>query len=315
MRLYQMLTLGDQTDAAGRLLLEDSAPPNAVRSAERAGVSMTASPCDYPDTPSRRGGLMNTSAYEALRADTAAILRGFAWLSCHLVERRSRLKGTTAAVLHVSNLGVTVPLVIFFRARDPMAAHGAMPTYVASLFKASRGVFSAAVDMVNRTGPAHLTGAVEVLRFAEERGHLARPATGRVCAAPSKLIETTIASMLAADPAEAARSDMGDHVDFEALWRFYDVQEAFSEAVSRYRHTLQRLLAGAATDDPGADLRRSIRELAGMTVTEGGRTGTFGQLTEAMIVHANTAQAGLNRALGRDEVARPLAFDDLARLL
>lgn len=320
MRLSQMLTLADQTDSAGRLLLEDSAPVPAVRQAERAGIAMTTSVCEYPDTPSRRGGLMNTSAYDALRADTAPVLRGFAWLSSRFLEQRPRRRDTVESLLHVSNLGVTLPLVLFFRTRNPVAPHGVLPPFIASLFKASRGVFSAAVDMVNRKGGAHLTTAEEVLAFAEEHGHLARPATGRVCAAPSKLIGTNIAAMLAGDPAEAARSDMGELVDFDELWEFYTTQETFSQAVSQYRHTLDRLLSAGqgpvrVTHDPGADLRRSIRQLAGLVVTEGGRTGTFGQLTEAMIIHANTVQASLNRALGREELARPLSFDDLARLL
>ena len=71
LRLAQLLTLSDQTDETGRLLLEDSAPPPAIRRAERAGISMETVTCAYPDTPSRVGGRMNASAYDALRRDTA----------------------------------------------------------------------------------------------------------------------------------------------------------------------------------------------------------------------------------------------------
>src|SRR5947208_1919187 len=50
---------------------------------ERAGIAMETVSCPYQDTPSRFGGKMNLSAYEALRHDVADILNGFAWLAEH----------------------------------------------------------------------------------------------------------------------------------------------------------------------------------------------------------------------------------------
>ncbi|MGH9182894.1 MAG: hypothetical protein ACRDZ9_03600 [Acidimicrobiales bacterium] len=41
----------------------------------------------------------------------------------------------------------------------------------------------------------------------------------------------------------------------------------------------------------------------------------FGELTEAFLRHANAAQAGLNRALGRAEGGPPVGFEDVVRML
>lgn len=317
LRLSELLTLSDETDEAGRLLLEDSAPPAALKAAERSGVAMETAVYHATDTPSRAGGLMNVSAYDALRHDTAAILQGFAWLSAAYLKRDPTRRGTVQALLDVSNMGVTLPLVIFRRARSPVAPHGALPAYIASIFKASRGVFSAAVNMLNRMGGGTAVTAPEVVAFAEEHGHLRRPATGRVCAAPARLIERTIGAILAGDPDDARRSGLGGYVDYDQLWRFYELEESFAQTLSRYRFVLDRLLAhqGGGTGNPGKDLQRYFKRTAPLMVREGGRTGTFGQFTEALIVHANSVQAGLNRALGRTENARPFTFDDLVRTL
>lgn len=317
LRLSELLTLSDETDETGRLLLEDSAPPIAVKAAERAGVPMQTSVYDDTDTPSRTGGLRNVSAYEALRHDMAPILHGFAWLSAGYLKPDPSRRSTVQALLDVSNLGVTLPLVIFRRAQSPVPPHGALPSYIASMFKASRGVFSAAVNMLNRRGGTTNVSAAEVVEFAEEHGHLRRPATGRVCAAPARLIDRTIAAILAGDPHDAGKSGLHEHLSYDQLWRFYELEESFAQSLSRYRFVLDRLLAdhGGGTGKPGKDLQRYFKRLAPLMVRDGGRAGSFGQFTEALIVSANSVQDGLNRVLERSDGARPFRFDDLVRTL
>jgi hypothetical protein len=46
-----------------------------------------------------------------------------------------------------------------------------------------------------------------------------------------------------------------------------------------------------------------------------GTSGTFGQLTEAMVAHANSVQVQLNRTLGRMDHPPPLTISDLLGLL
>ncbi|MGH9149060.1 MAG: hypothetical protein ACRD0F_01805, partial [Acidimicrobiales bacterium] len=219
--MAELLALSDQTDENGRLLLEDSAPRKARKRAEKAGVAMRTTRCTYADSPLRVGGLMNASAYDALRHDTAEMLNGFAWLAGGYLAIHPAHKGTTRGLFDVANMGVTLPLVLFHRAEGAIAHHGQLPSWVGSLFKASRGVFSATVDLGNRSGPGAALTAAETVAFAEEAGHLRRPETARVCAAPTRLIERTIAVMLTGEGADPSRSHLGQWLDFALLWRFY----------------------------------------------------------------------------------------------
>ena len=299
LRLPQLLTLSDQTDETGRLLLEDSAPSPAIRRAERAGISMETVTCAYPDTPSRVGGRMNASAYDALRRDTAEILNGFAWLGQHDEQ------GAPRRLYVTSYLGVSLALALFHRSEDPVASHGQLPSYVASIFKASRGIFSFSVDLQNRLGPAAAMTAAEVLHDAEEHHHLVRPETGRVCAAPTRLIERTLTAIVTGEGADASRSRLGELVDFGVLWELFELQDRFGQALSGYRGVLEAVTAQAG---PAADPSRlfSTRLADGASV---------GQRTEALLALADDVQRGMNRALGRAENAKPLGFDDVLRLL
>ncbi|MGH2772073.1 MAG: hypothetical protein ACRDIU_02895, partial [Actinomycetota bacterium] len=47
MRLWDLLTITDQTDDQGRLLLEDSAPADAIARVEAGGISMETVPVAY----------------------------------------------------------------------------------------------------------------------------------------------------------------------------------------------------------------------------------------------------------------------------
>jgi hypothetical protein len=167
LRLWEMLTLSDQTDEFGRLLLEDSAPPAALAKADRAGVPRETAPCPYSDTPSRLSGLMNESAYEALRQDTAHILNGFAWLAGQYLHLHPSNRSSVQALADVSHLGLSLPLVLTGRAHQPIPRNGRLPSYVASIFKASRGVFSAAVDMLNKKGAETKVTAADITAFAD----------------------------------------------------------------------------------------------------------------------------------------------------
>ena len=299
LRLPQLLTLTDQTDETGRLLLEDSAPAAAVRRAERAGILMDTVTCTYQDTPSRVGGQMNVSAYEALRRDTAEILNGFAWLGQHSED------GAPCRLFVTSYLGVTLALALFHRAHDPVAPYGQLPSYVASIFKASRGIFSFSVDLLNRVGPTASMTAADVLADAEEHRHLVRPVTGRVCAAPTRLIERTLSVVITGDGADATRSGLAALVDFGVLWELYELQDRFGQALSGYRAVLETASAGAgATADPARVFNARLAD--GTSV---------GQRTEALLALADEVQRGMNRVLGRAENAKPLGFEDVLRML
>jgi hypothetical protein len=167
--------------------------------------------CSYHDTPSRVGGRMNASAFEALRHDTADILNGFAWLGQHGEE------GAPRRLFVTSYLGVTLALALFHRAQDPVASYGQLPSYVASIFKASRGIFSFSVDLLNR------------------------------------LIERTLAAILTGEGADAGRSHIGELVDFAVLWELYELQDRFGQALSSYRAVLEGV---TATGGPAADPSR-----------------------------------------------------------
>ena len=307
LRLHEMLTLKDETDAGGRLLLEDSAPKKAIKRLDRAGVAMKTARSPYSDTPSRADGLYNLSAYDAFRHDLGDVLDGFSWLNRRYAERNPSHKGTVKGLLDVSNLGLTLPLVLFRRGVEPVPLHGRLPTYVASLFKASRGVFSAAVDMHNKRGPVPTTGA-EVVRFADEEGHLKRPATGRVCAAPTRLIERVLDVILTGEGGNADVTTLGELVDFDRLWDFYRLQEAFTRAVNRYRFVLDRLVEGGISlYDP--------ERLFASTIDEGGRTWNFGDYTMAFLDYVNEAQQRMNRLLDRSDQVPPMLFEDVLRIL
>jgi hypothetical protein len=307
LRLSDILTLKDETDAGGRLLLEDSAPKKAIKRVDRAGVPMKTARSTYADTASRVGGLFNVSAYDAFRHDLGDVLDGFAWMTDQYAARNPSHKGTVQGLLDVSNLGLTLPLVLFRRGVDPVPVHGSLPTYVASLFKASRGVFSATVDMFNKKGPVPTTGA-DVVRFADEEGHLKRPATQRVCAAPTRLIERTIDVILTGEGANPDDSGLGELVDFARLWDFYRLQEAFTGALNHYRYVLDELVAG------GISLYEPTRLFAS-TIEDQGRKGSFGDFTIAFLSYVNEAQRRLNLLLDRSDEVPEMLFEDVLRML
>lgn len=306
-RLDRMLTITDHTDRSGRLLLEDSAPKRGRKEAQRRGIRMKSVRCSYEDSPARLGGEMNIAAFEALRHDTAEVLNGFAWLHRNYAELNPSGTGTVRALFETSYLGLSLPLVLFNRAEDPVPAHGSLPTFVASMFKASRGVFSAAVDMLNKRGPGTVTGPSDIVAFAEAEGHLARAATGRVCAAPTRLIERTLAAMLTGAGADPDRSGLAGLVDFPVLWEFFGIQDAISQGLSDYRHLLDRVAGGAPVADP--------TQLFDQPVREGGAVRSFGECSATMVDRANAAQRALNLVVGRSPDAGRLGYRDVLRLL
>ena len=307
MRLSELLTVRDQTDENGRLLLEDAAPKSARRRVHKAGIAMEMVPCPHQDTPSRFGGPMNVSAYEALRHDMGEVLDGFAWLTGQYLQLQPARRSTVRGLFDASYLGLTLPLVLFYRGRDPMAPHRQMPSFVASMFKASRGVFSAAVDMLNRRGPTARVSAAEVVRFADEHGHLRRADTGRSCAAPTRLIERTVEVILTGQGGDATKCPLGGLVDFGRLWEFYSLQDAFSRAVSNYRFLLDDIAAQTGSPDPA--------KLFDVRVPSGGRIRSFGEVTDGVVRQANEIQRGLNAVLERADDGPTIDFEDLLGML
>lgn len=305
--LSRLLAVADHTDAHGRLLLEDSAPKRGRKEAQRRGVRMKSARCPFEDTPSRLGGQMNVSAFEALRRDTADILDGFAWLRARYGEVTPSASATVRTLFEVSYLALTVPLVLFHRAEDPVPAHGGLPTFVASMFKAGRGVFSAAVDMRNKQRhDAPLTPA-DIVAFAEREGHLARRETGRVCAAPTRFIERALGAMLTGAGADPDRSALGSLVDFDVVWEFFGVQDAVAEALSEYRYVVDGLRQRTGRSDIGS--------LFDQPLGAGTFAGTFGEYSAALVERANRAQDALNVVLGRRADAAPLDLPGVLRLL
>ncbi|MGH9157690.1 MAG: hypothetical protein ACRD1K_18065 [Acidimicrobiales bacterium] len=305
--LGRMLTVTDETDRSGRLLLEDSAPKRGRKDAQRRGIKMKSVRCTYQDSPSRLGGDMNTSAFEALRHDTADVLNGFAWLHRHYAVVNPAGVGTVRALFETSYLGLSLPLVLFHRAEDPVARQASLATFVASIFKASRGVFSAAVDMGNKRGPTTPVTAADILAFADAEGHLARPQTGRVCAAPSRLIERTLSALLTGEGADPDRSGLEALVDFGTLWDFFGIQDSISQALSDYRYLLDQAAGGMPVADP--------RELFGRSVRDGGTMRSFGECSATLVDRANTAQRALNLVLGRAPEVAELDYKAVLRLL
>lgn len=266
---------------------------------------MRSIPCPYEDTPSRLGGAMNGSAYEALRADVAGLLDGFAWLVANDLARGAATRpGTPQLLYEVSYLGITLPMLLLRRAEDPVPAHGALPTVVASIFKASRGLFSVSIALLNDGAPTRRLDAAAVVAYADRKGNLVRPDPPRVCAAPTRLIERTIAVILGGDGGDASASVVSSLVAFEPLWELVRVQDELNQALSTYALVQDRLWrsSGGSGDDLFA---RRVP----------GTTGTFGQMTEAMLSHANDAQRRLNRQLGRSGEAPRIGYEQLLALL
>lgn len=307
MRLSQLLTVRDQTDENGRLLLEDAAPKSARRRVHKAGIAMEMVPCPHKDTPSRYGGPMNLSAYEALRHDMGEVLDGFTWLAGHYLELQPARRSTVRGLFDVSYVGLTLPLVLFYRGRDPLPPHRHMPSFIASMFKASRGVFSAAVDMLNRRGPAARVSASEVVRFADEHGHLLRADTRRACAAPTRLIERTVEVILTGHGGDAGNSRLGAFVEFGRLWDFYSLQDSFSRAISNYRILLDDIAAQTGSPDPA--------KLFDVMVPSGGRIRSFGEVTDGVVRQANDIQRNMNAVLERADDAPSIDFEDLLGML
>ncbi|MGH9225320.1 MAG: hypothetical protein ACRD2W_16410, partial [Acidimicrobiales bacterium] len=312
MRIGQLLALSDQTDSAGRLLLEDSAPEPAIRKARQAGIPMESAPAPYQDTPSRHGGPMNQSAYEALRHDVAEILNGFAWLAenaqAAAADDPEVATGAPRRLFVTSYLGVSLAHVLFHRAVDPAPPHGSLPPYVASIFKASRGIFSFSVQLENDLGPSHPMTAAEVMAYAEEHRQLVRPETGQVCAAPTRLIERTIEAILTGEGADAAKSNLGDLIEFPVLWEFYRLQDTVGELLSTFRVVMNQVTDVAPSGDPN--------RLFQAVIPAGPAQGQqFGQFTSGVLAQITDAQAGMNRALGRAENARAVTLEDLLRML
>jgi len=310
LRLGPLLTLGDETDAAGRLLLEDSAPADARRRAERAGVAMVTATCAYPDSPSRQGGELNRSAYDALREELGPMLRGFAWLAGHYLEDHPERRQSPRCLYDVSYLAMHLPIVVFRRAEAPVAPHGALAPWVAAMFKASRGIFSASVNLLNRSGAggggeAPLTAA-KATAFAEEHGHLVRRQTGRVCAAPTRLIERTLGVMLTGQGADPEGVDLGALVPYEDLWHFHTTHERLNDALGRYRTTLEQAMATAGPDP---------RTLFATSVVLAGERLSLGAATQRCIEEVSELQTELNDILGRRGRLGPLSFDELTKLL
>lgn len=250
---------------------------------------------------------MNVAAYEALRQDTAEILDGFSWFTTNYLALFPQRKATPRALYDTSHLGLTLPLILFYRGVDPVPPYRKLPPYVASIFKASRGLFSAALDLLNRRGPYGTTlDAAEVVHFAEAEGHFARQETGRVCAAPTRLIERSIGVLLTGEGANAEKSALVDLVDFPRLLEFYSIEDAFGEALSRYRFMMANLMKTAPRARP--------RDLYSYRVPEAGGQ-TFGDLSDSLVGHANTLQSELNRLLARADTAPALTIDNVLQLI
>lgn len=308
MRLADLLTIHDETDAAGRLVLEDAAPRPARRRVRKAGIPNELVSCPYQDSPSRYGQRMNRSAYEALRRDTAEVLNGFAWLAERYGERVDAKRDSVEALTAVSKLGVTLPLVLLRDGRRGMARHGELHPFVASIFKASRGVFSAAFDLLHTPGRPATVTTDEFVAFAEDEGHLQGQDTRNVCAAPTRLIKRAIEAILTGEGANPDRSRLPDVLDFELLWELYCMEQGFSASLSRYGTALQRLLSSGAV--------RSPQDLFGQMVTEGGQPMTFGALTDSFLEYANGIQRSMNELLGRDPDSAPdMDFEDVMEAL
>lgn len=307
--LFELLGLDDHTDETGRLLLEDSAPPQAQRRAAQAGVAMTTAQCPFADTPSRHGGLMNQSAYEALRADTGAILDGFAWLAEHYYALAPAHRHTAQGLVDLAQLATTLPLPLFHRAHDPVPAHGALPSFVASVFKAARGVHSAAFDLAEQRGPdAALGDGAAMVAFVEERGHLRRADTGRVCAAPTRLLRRTLDVLVTGEGAHGERSQLAAIASFATLWKFHQLEQGFSRGLRRYRGVLDQATVAAGGRGDAAALFRC-------QLNFNGRLRSFGELTDEFLEFANAVQGDLNQVLDRSRDAPALDFDAILRTL
>jgi hypothetical protein len=147
----------------------------------------------------------------------------------------------------------------------------------------------------------------EMVRFAEQEGHLVRPQTRRVCAAPTRLIERTISVILTGEGADASRSRLGELVHFASLREFCALQDSLGEALSSYRALLERVTQSGDVTDP--------HDLFSRVVVDGGRRRSFGDVTEELLRRVNEVQAGLNRLLGRADDAAPVTLEDALGML
>ncbi|MGH2773339.1 MAG: hypothetical protein ACRDIU_09425, partial [Actinomycetota bacterium] len=263
-------------------------------------------PVAYEDSPSRKGGRMNMAAYDAVRRDTAGILNGFAWLTRSYLEKFSERDGSTRALYDISYVGITLPQVLFHRAKSPIPPQGRLPSFIAAIFKASRGVFYVSVDLMNHFGETHKMSAEELVAYAETNGNLIRSETGRACAAPTRLIQRTLAVMLSGEGGDPTKSTLEEFVDFEKLWHFHTLQDRFAEALNEYGYFLKDLVGGAEADSPGAMLE---------AVSLHGGMALFAARSEEMLERANASQSALNRALGRSDDAATVRLDDLLSML
>ena len=128
-----------------------------------------------------------------------------------------------------------------------------------------------------------------------------------MCAAPTRLIERTIAAILTGQGAEPAKSGLAGLVDFPGLWSCYSVQRKFSRSCSDYRYVLENLTRTVG----GSDSKRMF----GSMVQVEGKTWSFGALTDAFVEYANMVQNALNRLLGRAEDAPAITFEEVLRIL
>jgi hypothetical protein len=83
------------------------------------------------------------------------------------------------------------------------------------------------------------------------------------------------------------------------------VQDELSQALSTYSFVLAKMSQAHG----GAGPQELVHQMVPRT------PGTFGQLTEAMLAHANSAQQQLNRLLGRAGDASALGLPHLLDLL
>jgi hypothetical protein len=159
--------------------------------------------------------------------------------------------------------------------------------------------------------------AAEVLQYAEENRQLVGPSTGRVCAAPTRLIERTLDAILTGHGADADRSGLAELVDFSMLWEVYKLQDALGKAISTYRAVYEGVTAPFG---PAADPNRIFSAKIPTGFASGGAGGpaegeTFGRFTEQLLVLVNDIQGQINAVLGRAGNARPVGLQEVFELL
>jgi hypothetical protein len=166
---------------------------------------------------------------------------------------------------------------------------------------------SAAVDMMNKAGESSKPTTHDVVAFADREGHLARQASGRVCAAPTRLIERTIAVILTGEGGDASRSGLAQLVEFPPLWEFCRLQDSLGATMSGYRAVLEDLSRKGNLAGP--------QELFSCVVVISGVRRSFGEFTESVLNRVTLVQAQANRVLGRSGDAPPITFEQLVGML